>query len=183
MRLGQGEAPWLPGKDDHRIHDRGAAPLPRGHRRFHRADELRGARVQAHQLHRRTGRARRRARFGACDQRAGRDAEEARRHLQRNFHQHQRIRRPPRRHGLGGNGRAVPHSAGISSAASTCWCSIRSTAPATSTSTSRSAASSRVLRAPQAARERPTRRATSCSRAPSRCAPAMRSTARRPCWC
>ena len=60
-------------KDHHRIHDRGAAALPRGHGRFHGGAQSRAARLQAHQLHRRPRCARRRARRRRCDQRPGRD--------------------------------------------------------------------------------------------------------------
>jgi hypothetical protein len=54
----------------------------------------------------------------------------------------ERVERPPGRHGLRGDGRAAQIPPPITRAASTCWCSTRWTAAATSTSTSRWAASS-----------------------------------------
>ena len=60
--------------------------------------------------------------------------------------------------------------------------STRSTALRTSTSTSSVGSIFSILRAPDAAASTRAPR-TSCSPAPSRCAPATRSTARRPCWC
>ena len=63
--------------------------------------------------------------------------------------------------------------------ASTCWCSTRSTARRTSTSTSPSAASSRsCARRPTGGSGRDVAERTSCSPGPRRSPPAMRSTAR-----
>ncbi|PRD38309.1 UNVERIFIED_CONTAM: hypothetical protein NCL1_03595 [Trichonephila clavipes] len=73
-------------------------PDPGSHRRC----------LPPHQRRHRPGRAGRRARRRRQRQRAGRGPEEAGRDLQRHPARRAQQRRPPRRHGLGGDGRPVP---------------------------------------------------------------------------
>jgi fructose-1,6-bisphosphatase I len=80
-------------------------------------------------------------------QRAGRGAEETRRAVQRNPARGQRMGRPPRRPGVGGDGTCAPRSRMRIRRATTCCCSTPSTAARTSTSTSPSAPSSRCCNA------------------------------------
>ena len=92
-----------------------------------------------------------------------------------------RLERAHRRPRLRRNGSSVRDSGRVPARPATCWCSIRSTARRTSTSTWRSARSSRCCATTAQTRRR--RRSTTCSRDASRLPPATRSTARRRCWC
>ena len=63
----------------------------------------------------------------------GETQKQARRARQRHLRSHQRMGRPARRHGVGGDGRSPTRSRRSIRAASTCCCSTRSTARRTST--------------------------------------------------
>ena len=94
-------------------------------------------------------------------QRAGRGPAEARRAGARDDDPQLRVGRPAGRHGFRGTRGALSRCRWNSRAAATCWCSIRSTARPTPTSTSRSAPSSRCCGTQRASRPPP---ATTCSR-------------------
>ena len=180
-RAGRGRRNDRPRKDADRVHHRGAAPLSAGHRGLHRAAQLRAARVQAHQLPDRARRAGRRAGQDGHGQRAGRGAGAARRDGERHLPAHQRVRRPPRGDGVGGDGRAVRDSAGVS--ARQVPARVR---PARRVEQRRRQPVGRqhLLGAARAGRRSASRSPpTSCSRARSSCAPATRSTGRRRCSC
>ena len=119
--------------------------------------------------------------LGRRRQRAGRGAGQARRDRQRHLPAHERVRRPSRRHGVGGDGGSLRHSARVS--ARQVPARVRSARRLEQRRRQR-VGRQHLLRAARARRRRPRPwRPTSCSRARGSCAPAMRSTARRRCWC
>ena len=158
--------------------DRAAPPLPAGQRRPQRADPRRLARLQGDRAHRRLRRARRR--LTATPARAAPAAINVQGEVQktldvaeqRDLHAHERVERPSGRHGLGGDGRALPDPGSVPARQVPAACSTRSTARPTSTSTSRSAASSRSC-----ARRRTWSTAAATSPRPTSCSPARTQVA------
>ena len=115
-------------------------------------------------------------------ERAGRGAEEARRHRQRGAARGQRMGRPPGRDGVARKWKASTWSPTATRRANTCCCSIRSTARRTSTSTSRIGTIFSRAALPEGGARRERAGLPAAGHA-SRSRPATASTARRPRWC